>query len=227
MSDPKTLTAENVMAYLETSASFFEQYADRLAAIFVPHPYGGRAISLTERQLIALRERVRQLEHQHQDLTAFGEANDAISSKLHHLALALIGAENAQAVTQLTVLHLREDFAVPHVDLLWHSAPNGRCPPGFIAGGEALAAALPILATPYCGSREGLVIPGMFGQAAAHLQSQALVHLKVPGDAGGEGILAMGSEAPERFYAGMGTLYLTRLGELLSAALAHHLRNPH
>jgi uncharacterized protein YigA (DUF484 family) len=33
------------------------------------------------------------------------------------------------------------------------------------------------------------------------------------------GLLALGSEEPERFYPEMGTLYLGRIGELAAAAL--------
>jgi uncharacterized protein YigA (DUF484 family) len=38
------------------------------------------------------------------------------------------------------------------------------------------------------------------------------------------GMIAMGSEDNERFYSGMGTIYLERLGEMASAALARVLR---
>ena len=38
---------------------------------------------------------------------------------------------------------------------------------------------------------------------------------------GGGGLLALASEDEHRFYAGMGTMYLERLTESLSAALAH------
>jgi uncharacterized protein YigA (DUF484 family) len=38
------------------------------------------------------------------------------------------------------------------------------------------------------------------------------------------GMIALGSEEAQRFYAGMGTLYLERLGEMASAALARVLR---
>jgi uncharacterized protein YigA (DUF484 family) len=34
------------------------------------------------------------------------------------------------------------------------------------------------------------------------------------------GMIALGSEEAQRFYANMGTLYLERLGEMVSAALA-------
>ena len=37
------------------------------------------------------------------------------------------------------------------------------------------------------------------------------------------GLLALGSEEAERFYPEMGTLYVTRLGELLSAAVQRQL----
>ena len=36
---------------------------------------------------------------------------------------------------------------------------------------------------------------------------------------GAGGLLALASEDEERFYAGMGTLYLERLGQLIGAAL--------
>ncbi|MDR2636744.1 MAG: DUF484 family protein [Zoogloeaceae bacterium] len=213
------LAAGQVMAYLEANTQFFEHYADRLAAIFVPHPYGGRTISLTERQIIALREQNRQLEEKLASLLAFGEANDAISEKVQRLAVALIGAENAAAVAHLTTLHLRDDFSVPHVAFGWKAADEKMHPPGFLPLEEQF---LDRLEKPYCGSRESFDT-ALFGKES-HIRSQALVRLHVPGGKGGSGILAMGSEEAQRFYAGMGTLYLERLGELVSAALGRHMR---
>jgi len=37
------------------------------------------------------------------------------------------------------------------------------------------------------------------------------------------GLLALASEDPQRFYPGMGTLYLKRLGELISTSLVRFL----
>ena len=39
------------------------------------------------------------------------------------------------------------------------------------------------------------------------------------------GMVALGSEEAQRFYAEMGTLYLERLGEMVSAALARVTRS--
>ena len=41
---------------VEVKKKFFEQYADLLADIYIPHPHGGRAIPISERQILTLRE---------------------------------------------------------------------------------------------------------------------------------------------------------------------------
>ena len=56
------MKAEDVANYLESNPEFFEQYAQMLSEFVIPHPYGGRTISLSERQLLTLRERVKELE---------------------------------------------------------------------------------------------------------------------------------------------------------------------
>ena len=38
------LFPEDVADYLKNNPGFFEQYADLISQIFLPHPHGGRAI---------------------------------------------------------------------------------------------------------------------------------------------------------------------------------------
>jgi len=45
-----------------SNPQFFEEHVDTLVQINLPHPHGGRTISLSERQLVALREKNKQLE---------------------------------------------------------------------------------------------------------------------------------------------------------------------
>jgi uncharacterized protein YigA (DUF484 family) len=59
-----------------------------MANMVVPHPHGGRTISITERQMLALRDKNKQLESKMGELLQFGEENDAISEKMHRLAVA-------------------------------------------------------------------------------------------------------------------------------------------
>lgn len=213
------ITAADVSAFLQANPGFFEQHADLLAHVYVPHPHGGRAISLNERQLLVMRETNRQLEGKLAELIAFGEENDAISEKVHRLAVGLIATETFQAVLHLLNFHLRDDFSVPHVALrLWDKPEGIEDLPEFAAVSEELQVFAETLARPYCGSTSGFGTASWFGEHAPHIRSQALIALRNGG--GTIGMIALGSEDLERFYADMGTLYLERLGEMVSAALA-------
>src|SRR5258708_4312081 len=89
-----------------------------LAEITVPHPHGAPAIPLSDRQMLALREKSRALESRLTELLQIGEENDAIGEKMHRLSLALLSAPDLQSLLTVLYLHLREDFAVPHSEVL-------------------------------------------------------------------------------------------------------------
>ena len=56
------MDASAVAEYLKQNPKFFEDYADVIAEIFVPHPHGGHAIPIAERQILTLREKNDELE---------------------------------------------------------------------------------------------------------------------------------------------------------------------
>jgi uncharacterized protein YigA (DUF484 family) len=211
---------EDVAGYLQQHPEFFEQYADALAEISIPHPHGGRTISISERQILALREKGKQLEGKLREIIQFGEQNDAIGEKMHRLALALLGARDIGAVVNLVYHNLREDFAVPHVVLrVWRT--DGRADlPEFSPVSGAVRDFAASLAHPYCCAHAMVDSAALFGEAAPHLRSFSYVPLR-DGDA--FGLVVFASEDPQRFYPEMGTLYLKRLGELVAAALAWRL----
>ena len=213
------LNAEAVADYLKSNPGFFEHYADLMAQIFVPHPHGGRAVSLVERQMLTLREKSRAAEHKLAELIAFGEDNDRISEKVHRLAVGLLGAKTALAVAHLLNFHLADDFGVPHVAVrLWEKPAGAEDAPEFSPVGAELRDLADTLHRPYCGATTGLATAALFGDAAEHIRSKALIALRIDGRT--IGLIAMGSEESHRFYADMGTLYLERIGELAAAALA-------
>src|SRR5919107_1809341 len=111
------MNAEDIARYLRTHPQFFDQHPELLETINLPHPYGGRAIPLAERQTVALRDKLKLVEGKLGELIRFGEENDAISEKVHRLAVALVAARDFPSLAQALYFHLREDFAVPHVAL--------------------------------------------------------------------------------------------------------------
>lgn len=219
------MNADDIALFLRGNPKFFDQHPELLEKIHVPHPHGGRAIPLSERQTLALREKLKAAESRLAELIRFGEDNDAISEKVHRLALALINARDLAALVQSLNFHLREDFAVPHVALrIW-----GRSLP--ITGETAeLDAARPVdeahrrqasaMGGPQCGPSAGNPFVSWFGESAEHVRSMALVPL---GEAAVFGMLALGSEDAQRFFPDMGTLYLRRIGELCAAAATARL----
>ena len=214
------MTAEEVAQFFRTHPQFFDQHPELLEAIYVPHPYGGRAIPLAERQILSLREKVKLLEGKLAELIKFGEANDAISEKVHRLGTGLVAARDFAAATQALHFHLREDFSVPHVALrLWGRVLPAGTPEGAPVE-DALRAQVEAMGAPQCGPAAASPFLAWFGDAREHIRSMALVPL---GQTRAFGLLALGSEDAQRFYAEMGTLYLRRIGELTAAALAARL----
>ncbi|KAB2963677.1 DUF484 family protein [Zoogloea sp.] len=215
------MNPSDVIAFLEENPDFFDRNSTLLTDLTVTHPNNGQAISLTERQLIALRDRIAQLEDKFAELLSFGEENDAIGEKVHRLTLSLLEAEDFESIRQAIYLHLKEDFAVPHVAFrVWNSVLS-RSGPEFLPVGEEVRFFAGDLVQPYCGAPVTKEVMSWFGPASRLLRSVALVPLQR--DDQTFGLLAMGSEDPERFYPEMGTLYVTRIGEMVSCALRRQL----
>ena len=217
------MKSEEIVQYLQDNPQFFEDHAEVVSRMLIPHPHGGRTISITERQMLSLREKNKQLEVKMNELLQFGEENDTISEKMHRLSVAMIAAGSFQSVLHTLNFHLRDDFAIPHAALrLWLRPENVEELPEFAEVGAELQSFAETLSQPYCGSTSGFETSSWFADASRHVRSQALIAMRNGG--GTIGMIALGSEEAQRFYAGMGTLYLERLGEMASAALARVLR---
>jgi uncharacterized protein YigA (DUF484 family) len=214
------MTPDAVATYLKEHPEFFEQYADMVADMHIPHPHGGRAIPLSERQILTLRERGRQLETKLREVIQFGQENDAIGEKVHRLAIVLIGARRLDVLIGGLSFNLREDFAVPHVALrAWRDdgeAYEPQVPTASVSVREHAAA----LGAEYCGpSVPPDSVPELFGDAAPHLKSFSYIPLRSESTFG---LLAFASEDAQRFYPDMGIVYLKRIGDMVGAALMRH-----
>ncbi len=211
---------DNPKVFVQVFTQLSESNPELLESIQVPHPYGGNAIPLSERQTLGLREKVKLLEGKLSELIQFGEENDSISEKVHRVSSALLGARNFAAVVHALYFHLREDFAVPHVALrVWGQSLLDGTLEGEPVTDEQRTL-VDMMGAPQCGPAEGSPFLPWFRESAEHVRSIALIPL---GTTKTFGMLALGSEDPQRFYPGMGTLYLRRIGELAAAALTSRL----
>jgi len=212
---------EDVARYLTEHPDFFESHAHLLLDVQIPHPHGGRAISIGERQALALREKIKILESKLAEVIQFGEENDAISEKVHRITLALVMARSLETLLHSTHFNLREDFAVPHTGIrLWGDIPEHPGLAEFAPVSNELRVFAENLTHPYCGPHPMHETASWFGEDGDRLRSFAMVALRAEK---AFGLLVLASEDPQRFYPEMGTIYLKRLGELISSALMRHL----
>lgn len=208
------MRAEDVALYLQDHPKFFEDHVETLVQINLPHPHGGRTISLSERQLVALREKNKQLEKNLREMLALAQENDALQHKLHEFIVTLFAGRDLDTLQEMIPHLLRDIFAVPHTALcLWQTNPPSA---------ETLAFA-DAQAQPVCLHHAVHDTAGWFGENAAQLHSFAYLPLH----AGSEtvGLLVLASEDKQRFYPEMGTVFLQRISEAVSSALHPYLEH--
>jgi uncharacterized protein YigA (DUF484 family) len=206
------MRAEDVARYLQDHPLFFEDYAEMLAEINMPHPYGGRTISLSERQMLALREKNKELEKKLHELVEFAQDNEALQQKVHQFTVTLFGAHDLMNLQEIATRNLCEIFEVPHAVLhVWKGLPPSA---------EVLSFSDQQL-QPVCTHHALHDTDQWFGEAASHLRSFAYLPLRSSDHS--IGLLVLASEDAQRFYPEMGTLFLQRVAETISNALQPHL----
>jgi hypothetical protein len=206
------MRAEEVAQYLQNNPQFFEEHIETLAQINLPHPHGGRTVSLSERQLLALRDKNREQEKRLFDLVERAEENDALQYKVHKFAISLFAGRDLPTLREMIPQLLRDIFAVPHaVFRLWQLDPPSA---EMLAFTEAQA-------QPVCLHHAAADSAAWFGESAARLHSFAYLPLRQDGET--IGMLALASEDKQRFYPEMGTVFLQCIADAVSAALHPHL----
>ena len=216
------MDASAVADYLKKNPAFFEDYADVVAQIFVPHPHGGHAIPIAERQMLALRDKVYDLEQRLGELIQHGAENDLIGEKLHRATLALFAAGDLETTLAVLSHSLKEDFGVPQVATrLWREGSADAALPELADAPAEIRNYADRLRSPYCGPEPVSQTREWFDAASAPV---SFAYLPLRTDAT-FGILALASDDTHRFHAGMGTVYLLRLAELASVAIARFLPN--
>lgn len=218
MNESNAVSGEDVAAWLKATPDFFMDHADVFSAMRIPHPQGGHAISMVERQLISLRERNTQLEKQLSELIGYGQHNDGLIEKLHRLTLALLRAPNAEVTLDVIDESMRSDFAIPFSAVRWWGGQitETSLHATMVCSNE-FRSYIAGLDRPYVGPNAAHESRSWLSESADELRSFAYVPLS---DGGVSGVLMLASADGGRFTPDMATDVLTRLAHLTSAALA-------
>ena len=221
------ITEADIANYLANTPAFFERHAELLASVQLTSPHGQRAVSLQERQMEMLRDKIRGLEGKVIEMIRHGQENVSIAERLDRWTRALLLNAHAAELPGVLVRELMHQFLIPQAGIrVWGAAP-GFAAHGFAQPvGDDLKAFAHSLTVPYCGVNSGFEA-GQWLDDPSGAKSMALIPLR--GDAVDPtatppfGMLVLASPDPTRYAAEMGTEFLSRIGDIASAALSRVL----
>lgn len=221
------LSEQAIHDYLATHPDFFENHANLLNSLHLPHASGG-AVSLVERQVSVLRQKDIKLEKQLKELIEVARANDLLAAKIHELALQLLAANDLKTTIIALEEAMRSGFGADQAVLVVFGDPNafddidiGRFFHVVERKSEALNPFKTFLdaKSARCGQIRDAQRDFLFQHDADEIGSAALVALN---DGNEIGFLAIGSTDANRFHPGMSIDFLTRLGDLVAGALKRY-----
>jgi len=217
------ITETDIADYLAASPGFFERHAELLGSIQLTSPHGQRAVSLQERQMEMLRDKIKGLERQLMEMVRNGQDNVGIAEKLHRWTHALMLTANAADLPTVLVRELQYQYLIPQGAIrVWGAAEAFASLPFSRSVGDDVKSFATSLATPYCGANTGFEAVQWLGDPAQAL-SIALIALRRAGETDAFGLLVLASPDATRYSADMGTEFLARIGEVASAALTRLL----
>lgn len=222
------ITEDDIANFLVNTPDFFDRHAELLATVKLTSPHGQRAVSLQERQAEMLREKIKGLEMRMMDMMRHGTENEVLMAHLQRWIKSLLINPSARDLPRAVAEGIQQEFSVPQVTIkLWDVAEPFQTE-AFAAGvtdsAKTFAAGL---TKPYVGPNQAFeAVTWLVEPSAA--QSVALIALRAtraqetPGSATEQavvGLLVLASPDADRYFAGMGTDFIERLGDLASAAL--------
>lgn len=213
------MDSNSVAQYLADHAHFFEEHAELLSKIKLTSPLAGRTVSLQERQMEVLREKIKALEMRMSDLIRVAQENDAITGKFQAWARSLLLARNDVDLPYVLINGLQSIFSVPFATLrlwgvadefahTWFAAPVSVDAHIFANG----------LTTPFCGKNDDFEAASWL-EEAPEIKSIAMLPLRQGEAPEAFGLLVLGSPDVSRFSEDMATDFLAKIGETAGAAM--------
>ena len=212
------LGAHEIAAWLRRHPAFLKQFPDLALTLVVPREEGPTA-SLASYQLEVLRDKNRELSKRLGDLFANAQENERLAVRTHQLALALLKQDSPQDTLRAMAASLAEDFNGDLVRIVLFGAVPGLDDAEWLQVVPENSTHLNSFrdclkdGEPICGRLQPEKSALLYGARAGEVQSSALLPLP------GLGLVAVGSRDGNRFYPGMGTLFLRMMGEALMVAL--------
>ena len=216
------LDDELVAAYLREHPEFLVEHPEVLAELELPHQ-SGAAVSLVERQVSVLRDRNIEMRNRLGKLIDTARDNDRLFELTRRLVLDLLMSDSLHTATHALNKSLNKDFKTDFNYLCLLGNELGETEHyRSVTPAEARESIGNLLDARQviCGILRKEETEFLFGCDAAEVKSAAVVPI---GKGSTIGLLAVGSRNPQHYKSGMGTLFLSYIGEILAHALPRYL----
>ena len=224
------ITETDIANYLANTPGFFERHAELLGSVQLTSPHGQRAVSLQERQMEMLRDKIRGLEGKIIEMIRYGQDNVSIADRLHRWTRTLMLVTQPAELPHVLVRELMHQFMIPQGGIrVWGAAAAFATHDFAQPVGDDIKLFAGSLTLPYCGVNSGFEAAQWLDEPTG-AKSMALIPLRAEAaDAATNapttafGMLVLASPDPTRYTADMGTEFLARIGEIAGAALSRLL----
>ena len=225
---PEVLDADEVSAYLRRNPNFLNQQSELFEILVPPTRFGDGLLDMQQYMIQRLQEEAQKRRQSEEQLIALSEANLDSQNRIHKAVLQLLAAQSLNEMIGIATQDLRETLDVDAIALCFETTDE---PAGPLDRTEVRILAPGLVDTKFGAGKSvllvGLMEPTetMFPRLKPAIHSEALVRLTISPKAP-LGLLAMGSNQPERFKPVQGDGLLTFLGNTLSSCLRGWLELP-
>ena len=221
------ITETDIANYLANTPGFFERHAELLGSVQLTSPHGQRAVSLQERQMEMLRDKIRGLEGKIIEMIRYGQDNVSIADRLHRWTRTLMLVAQPAELPNVLVRELMHQFMIPQAGIRVWGAAAGFATHDFAQPvGDDIKLFAGSLSLPYCGVNSGFEAAQWLAEPTA-AKSMTMIPLRADAaestPTAAFGMLVLASPDPTRYTADMGTEFLARIGEIAGAALSRLL----
>jgi len=214
-----------LVSLLKNNPDILLRHPELVIDLKVPHQ-SGAAVSLVERQVSSLREKITKTEKRMRKLMDNARANDRLAQSRHRLAVNLLNAHDLNDVISTIYDELGNELKADFVSVKLFSDKEElkQNDPGlFVDPGDETTTCFSTMLkhiNPVCGRSSDEQKTFLFGEDAKDINSAAIIPLTAGADLG---LLGLGGRDEAKFQLSMGTDFLVQIGELISASLAVQL----
>ncbi|QPT39367.1 Uncharacterized protein conserved in bacteria [Oligella ureolytica] len=213
MTAEKLLTAQEVAAFLQQNPSFFKEHADVFQSMEIEDADSGGTLSLAQRQMLDLRNKLKQQDFHLKELSLYAMENQNISQSILQWCVYMLAEEESSELPQLCVESLEHCFTGLKVALKLWPCPE-YVPARFGGVSPELKKHVEALEKPYCGQEYPEEIDSWFEDKPA-----SVAVLPLDDETAVIGVLVFASDDLDHFTEQMGLSFLLIISALAGAAL--------